>query len=248
MRIVSRVVEALPREIRTHKVISQLKESAAVKLIRRAARIATRHNPRVIYQYMKANSIRKLQIGCGYRRIAGWLNCDIDPMRDAIILDAARPLPFESNTFDYIYCEHVIEHMAFDVGQSMLKECNRVLRPGGTLRLATPDVRFLLNLYRADRSSLEAKYIEWSCLNYIGKKAPHTALGVINNFVRDWGHVFIYDPETLRTSMRTAGFQEIVPAKIGESERPALSGLENVARMPSGFYELETFIFEATKP
>jgi hypothetical protein len=78
MRIVSRVVEALPREIRTHRVVSQLKESAAVKLIRRAARIATRHDPGPIHQYMKANSIRKLQIGCGYRRIAGWLNCDID--------------------------------------------------------------------------------------------------------------------------------------------------------------------------
>jgi predicted SAM-dependent methyltransferase len=247
MRIVSRVVEALPREIRTHRVISRLKESVVVKLIRRAVRIAARHDSRLIHQYMKTNSARKLQIGCGYHRLVGWLNCDIDPMRDAIILDAARPFPFGSNTFDYIYCEHVIEHMPFDAGQSMLKECHRVLRPAGTLRLATPDVRFLFNLCRENHSCLEAEYIEWSCLNYIGKQAPHTAISVINNFVRDWGHVFIYDPETLRTSMRTAGFQEIVPAKIGESERPALSGLENVARMPSGFYELETFIFEATK-
>lgn len=97
MRIVSRLVEALPKEIGTHRVVSQLKESAAVKLIRGAARIATLRDPGPIHQYMKANSIRKLQIGCGYRRIAGWLNCDIDPMRDAIILDAARPFPFETN-------------------------------------------------------------------------------------------------------------------------------------------------------
>src|SRR4029077_5620780 len=127
MRVLSRLVETLPKEIRTHRVISQLKESAAVKLIRRAARITTRHDPRLIHQYMKANSIRKLQIGSGNRRIAGWIKCDIDPMREPIVLDAARPFPFETSTFDYIYCEHVIEHMAFDAGQSMLKECDRVL-------------------------------------------------------------------------------------------------------------------------
>jgi predicted SAM-dependent methyltransferase len=247
MRIVSQLVEALPKEIQTHKVVSQLKESTAVKLFRRVARIATQHDMRRIHQYIKTNSVRKLHIGCGYHRIAGWLNTDVFPMRDTIILDAARKFPFETDTFDYVYCEHTIEHMPFADGQTMLMECHRVLKPGGTLRMATPDVRFLFNLYREDRSALEEEYIAWSCSNFVGKKAPQNALGVINNFVRDWGHVFIYDPDTLRTSMITAGFQEIVPAKTGESERPALSELENSARMPSGFYELETFIFEATK-
>lgn len=149
-------------------------------------------------------------------------------------------------TFDYIYGEPMIEHMAFDAGQSMLKECRRILSPGGTLRWRAGCAFPLQSLPRG--SQLPGGGIHRMVpLNYIGEKAPHTALGVINNFVRDWGHVFIYDPETLLTSMRTAGFQKIVPVKIGGKARDQRLGNSKTRHMPSGFYELETFIFEATK-
>jgi hypothetical protein len=48
------------------------------------------------------------------------------------------------------------------------------------------------------------------------------------------GHTVIYDPDTLRQSMETAGFIEITPMKIGESDKPALKGLKNLARMSAG--------------
>jgi predicted SAM-dependent methyltransferase len=247
MDVVSLVVEALPQELRTHKAILTFKEWDSVKLLRRVARAATRRNPRLINKYLTANAVRKLHLGCGYHRMAGWLNCDLDPMRDAIILDVTRPYPFAENTFDFIYCEHMIEHIPYSGGRAMLEESYRVLKPGGRLRIATPDVRFLFRLYRDDRSALEEEYIAWSGAQFLGDKAPHTALGVINNFVRDWGHTFIYDSDTLPQSMEAAGFVEITPMKIGESDKPALKGLENAARMPVGYYELETCVFEATK-
>jgi hypothetical protein len=118
---------------------------------------------------------------------------------------------------------------------------------GGTLRIATPDVRFLFRLYREDRSALEGEYIAWSSVECLGDKAPHTALGVINNYMRDWGHTFIYDPDTLRQSMEAAGFAKITPKEVGESDNPALGGLEYKARTPTAFYKLETFILEAAK-
>jgi hypothetical protein len=76
---------------------------------------------------------------------------------------------------------------------------------------------------------------------------PHTALGVINNYVRDWGHIFIYDPDTLRQSLEAAEFAEIAPKEIGESDKPALKELEYTAKIPAAYYSLETFILEATK-
>jgi predicted SAM-dependent methyltransferase len=208
MSAISRVVEALPQELRTHKAILTVKECGGVKVIRRLMRAATWYNPRLIRKYLTTNTIRKLHLGCGYHRIAGWLNCDLDPMRDAIILDVTRRFPFADNTFDFVYSEHMIEHIPDAGGRTMLEESYRVLKPGGTLRIATPDVRFLFRLYREDRSALEEDYVAWSGVEFLGDKVPHTALGVINNYVRDWGHIFIYDPDTLRQSLEAAVFLE----------------------------------------
>lgn len=49
------------------------------------------------------------------------------------------PLPAEDETFDYIMCSEVIEHMEQDP-MFMLAELNRVLKPGGMLILTTPNV------------------------------------------------------------------------------------------------------------
>jgi predicted SAM-dependent methyltransferase len=247
MSTLSRLVEALPPEIRTHKAVLQLKEQRGVKFARRLWRIVTRHNPRVVRRYLSGNAVRKLNLGCGYHRLPGWLNCDFDPMREAILLDAASRFPFLDDTFDFIYSEHMIEHLPYAGGRTMLAECHRVLRPGGVLRIATPDVRFLFRLYRGDRGALEADYIAWSGVHYLGDDAPHTALGVLNNYMRDWGHTFLYDPDALRRSLEAAGFVAIAAKEVGESDEPALRDLEYSARMPAGFYNLETFILQATK-
>lgn len=49
------------------------------------------------------------------------------------------PLPVEDETFDYVLCCEVLEHMEQDP-MFMLSEINRVLKPGGTLILTTPNV------------------------------------------------------------------------------------------------------------
>lgn len=49
------------------------------------------------------------------------------------------PLPVEDETFDYVLCCEVLEHMEQDP-MFMLSEVNRVLKPGGTLILTTPNV------------------------------------------------------------------------------------------------------------
>jgi len=249
MRLVSGLVASLSGEWRSDEQIAQVISSQFVKSIRRFVRYVTRYDAKLIDLYLRSDSEKKLHIGSGHNKLSGWLNSDIDPIRNTIILDATHKFPFEANTLDYIYSEHSFEHLPFNGGQSMLKECYRVLKPGGTLRLATPDVRFLFDLYHDDRTPLQNDYIEWTSSAFLGERCPHTALGVINNYVRDWGHTFIYDEETLHASLKAAGFEDIVPAKIAESERQSLRGLENRSPVPepSRFYALETIIFEATK-
>lgn len=49
------------------------------------------------------------------------------------------PIPVEDETFDYVVCTEIIEHMEKDP-MFMMAEINRVLKPGGTLVLTTPNV------------------------------------------------------------------------------------------------------------
>lgn len=51
-------------------------------------------------------------------------------------------LPFKDETFDYVYSQHVLEHLHNPI--HFLKECERVLRPGGCLYVECPDVRWAL--------------------------------------------------------------------------------------------------------
>ncbi len=52
--------------------------------------------------------------------------------------DMLKPLPFEAGSFDYILCQDGIEHN--EAPMSFTRECARVLRTGGKLILATPNV------------------------------------------------------------------------------------------------------------
>jgi predicted SAM-dependent methyltransferase len=61
-----------------------------------------------------------------------------------VVLPLSSPTPFASDTFDFIFSEHMIEHVSHDDGAKMLAECHRVLKPGGHIRITTPDLAFLV--------------------------------------------------------------------------------------------------------
>ena len=71
---------------------------------------------------------------------------------------------------------------------------------------------------------------------------------MINNYVRNWGHHFIYDRETLKLALTRAGFVDIVFCSLNESDSADLRGLENEARQPEGFLAMETMVVEGRKP
>jgi predicted SAM-dependent methyltransferase len=190
----------------------------------------------------------KLHVGAGKNPVSGWLNTDYDPCPGIAFLDATKHFPFGSNIFEFVYSEHMIEHISFEAGTSMLRECFRVLKPGGVVRISTPDLAFLVNLYLNPNEQRNADYIRHSTETYI-PRAPRLLPGfVINNFVRDWGHKFIYDRMTLAVALEHTGFCNIQQCALRRSAHRELCDLENEHRMPTGMLALESLILEASKP
>lgn len=189
-----------------------------------------------------------LHIGCGGNIIDGWLNSDFKPVSDNILhLDATKRFPFENDIFDYIFSEHMIEHISYINAFVMLSECQRVLRNNGKIRISTPNLQFLIDLYQGNKTKLQIEYIKWATDRFVKYSLYPDDTFVINNFVRDWGHLFIYDEKTLRSLLERAGFTKITKCNLNESEHEPLRNLENIKRMPEGFLQLESLTLEATK-
>jgi predicted SAM-dependent methyltransferase len=204
---------------------------------------------RLVSKYFVGTGPYKLELGAGTASKPGWISTDLCESPDANIfgLDVTRPFPFADDAFHYIYSEHMLEHIPLTSARFMLKECNRTLKTGGVLRLVTPSLGFLLRVMSPDRGLLEREYIHWAVGTFVPDAPTVTNAVFFNNFVRNWGHTFIYDRDTLVFILQEAGFTALKECRINESEHNALVDLENTQRLPEGFLELESMIIEGTK-
>ena len=209
------------------------------RLLRTAIRRARRRG--AIARYLAEHDVRKLQLGAAENIKPGWLNTDLHGYGhgdELVYVDVRKPFPLPDASFDLVYSEHMLEHLTYAEGQHCLRECFRVLRPGGTIRTATPSLERLARLY--DGGDVQERYVRWA----VGTLDPEVDAPlpgvVLNNFFRSWGHRFVYDPQTLGHALTQAGFVDVEEKPLGELER-------HLAEAPE-FNELETFVLEARRP
>lgn len=164
----------------------------------------------------------RLNLGCGDKRKTGWVNVDLfDPGAD-LRLDLREPLPLPDGTVEYIYCEHFFEHLDYpNVDDAMatvlespgrpspalgfLRECRRVLTPGGVLDVLVPDAERRIVMYVKRQEQPFAVGPHWwgpawcdtpmHCLNYLFRQGRE--------------HKYAYDEETLARAFETAGFVDV---------------------------------------
>lgn len=92
--------------------------------------------------------LRMLNLGCGKRFHADWVNVDFHSSGPEVLAcDLAQGLPFPDAEFDVVYHSHVLEHFPKAQGLAFLRQCLRVLKPGGVLRCAVPDFEAMARLY-----------------------------------------------------------------------------------------------------
>lgn len=89
-----------------------------------------------------------LELGSGKRPgMESWLASDINGGGD-IRIDFTKPLPFPDGSIDSIYSSHVLEHFSYPHPMlDFLGECRRVLKCGGTFRVAVPNARLYVEGY-----------------------------------------------------------------------------------------------------
>lgn len=56
-------------------------------------------------------------------------------------------IPLKSNSAEMFYSSHTIEHISDDAVKKMLEECYRILKPGGIIRLTTPNFQLYYDAY-----------------------------------------------------------------------------------------------------
>jgi predicted SAM-dependent methyltransferase len=99
---------------------------------------------------------RLLNVGCGTRLHADWVNADIAARAPGVIaIDLRRELPFPAASFEAVYCSHVLEHLSKGDGAELLGRLHRILRPGGVLRVVVPDLEAMVREYLAILDALE---------------------------------------------------------------------------------------------
>lgn len=201
--------------------------------------------------YLDRHRVRGLQLGAGRNLFGGWLSTDKAPRHPEVLpMDATGRFPLPDESFDYVYAEHMIEHVGWHRGQQTLAEAWRVLRPGGRIRLATPDLAVLVDLYAGRAGDDGDHYTRWVTRRYLPKGTPRHPVFVLNNAMRNWGHSFLYDEEVLRMSLDRSGFTDVRRQPFGESDDPHLCGLEahGEAVANDRAVRFETMVLEATRP
>ena len=205
---------------------------------------------------------RRLHLGCGVDVVPGWVNIDKSPSvllsrapslrkalgrvglltpeqargfpPGAVRADVSKRIPAADASAEFAYSSHMIEHLSRWQALAFFRECRRVLRPGGVLRLATPDLEEMIRDYGHNRSPLLAEQptrADAFCAEYGAYSDPP---GLVRRLVKKWlggdSHQWLYDAESLTFLLRESGFAEVTRWSYRKGTVPDLDLVEHRER------------------
>jgi predicted SAM-dependent methyltransferase len=198
----------------------------------------------------------KLNIGCGPVQPDGWDNIDgsnrayltsrlnwldksmtwlgaIRPTTfrsDTIYADLFKVLPYGDSTVSCIYAGELWEHFEYEDAAKLTRECLRVLKPGGVLRLCVPDgmqywpkyialVQEQLNKPKSERNAEAIRKFVTMFFNDICTRP---------NFTKSFGHYhkWQFDEIQLVELMETSKFEAVARMPFHQSRITDIGRLE----------------------
>jgi SAM-dependent methyltransferase len=205
----------------------------------------------------------RLNLGCGLDAIEGWVNVDksFGPMlgrhphlRKLLFVagvlngeqyrtewpqniqrtDIVRRMPWPEGSVDFIYSSHMVEHLNRTEVRKVLTEFLRVLRTGGLVRLALPDLHVMARDYlerkRAGDPTAADRFVEGTFLRPAAGGSVFRRI-IVRRFSRP--HLWMYDVESFSHLLKDVGFDDVKSRQFRRGECPDLELLEN---RPESFF------------
>lgn len=189
----------------------------------------------------------KLNIGCGTSAIEGWVNIDNSPSiplsrlpfgkrifrtpdwpRGVRRADVRKRIPFPDSSVLCIYSSHTFEHFTFEESRAVARECFRVLRPGGILRIVVPDLGILVRDYIAGTADPMAshRFISRLLLTASIRDILHPGAH----------HKQMFDASSLVHMLQGAGFPAPEVSAFGSSRIAEIAEIELESRRSESLY------------
>ena len=126
-------------------------------------------------------------------------------------LDLTRPLPYPDGAFEAVFGSHVLEHLTPGEAEAALHELRRVLRPGGIIRIAVPDLDHEIGRYDPVHPD---DFVEGLLQGRERSRSRH----------RHW---WLYNERSLRALLERTGFADIRRAAYQEGRCPDVERIDS---------------------
>ena len=203
----------------------------------------------------------QVNLGCGSHTPDGWINVDyafgaflfkipgfklinkklkifnINWSNEIFLHDLRKPLPWKDNSIDIIYSSHTLEHLSKMEGRMLLKECYRVLKPNGIIRIVVPDLKAIISSYETIKIPAD-ELLEKLHVSY---ESPYDK--GLKKFVAPLircPHKCMYDTPTLLAIISKIGFDAY-------SKQPFTSEIKDIGTIEKASRVFEAVIVEGRK-
>ncbi len=167
----------------------------------------------------------KVHIGCGPHYIKGFVNIDSNFQRKVdYLLDVRCGLPFPDNSMEFIFSSHMMEHLYINEAIELLRDCHRVLKSDGYMRLTLPDFEFAFRILAGDENSEFPR-------RFVSRQGQ-----AVNFMFCDGQHKYGYTKEIIKELALELGFSSVAPAPDDEQNIPNVHELD-----PGGSFSVYLF-------
>ncbi len=134
--------------------------------------------------------MKLLNLGCGGVYHKDWINIDFVSRNENVKShNLLKGIPLDSNSMDVVYHSHVLEHFSKFDGKQFIKECHRVLKKGGIIRIAVPDYErivkeYISNLELAlENNKKGVENYEWITLELFDQMVRNNSGGLMKSYL-----------------------------------------------------------------
>ncbi|MGI5215090.1 class I SAM-dependent methyltransferase [Plantactinospora sp. CA-290183] len=184
-------------------------------------------------------AVDTVTLHAGDRRTEPGVLYRVDDTGYFLPVDVTGPLPFGDGTLDWAYAEHLIEHLRLGQAIDWLREVRRVLRPGGVLRLTTPDLSRYTQAHADPAGPFFAEHrSRIDAVVPAVTPMPDRPAFMLNQLFYQFGHRWIYDEQELRYALEQAGFVRDTTSRCAfrSGRDPHLSALDSELRQDETLY------------